>query len=120
MFIYSYVNTSGNWKNKKLCGNTTPEGRSVFTQFQVFQISRNELIRVYIELCNVFSHLFKLSYVNTALNQSAFRIHKCYVLKLFVKDNTAVLVCTILHVSLFHALNIYKIIYGYIKSSYKR
>jgi hypothetical protein len=37
--MYSYINTSGNWENEKLCGNTTPEGRSVFTQFQVFPIS---------------------------------------------------------------------------------
>ena len=33
VLIYSYINTSGNWKNEKLCGNTTPAGRSVFTQF---------------------------------------------------------------------------------------
>ena len=32
VLIYSYINTSGNWENEKLCGNTTPEGRSVFTQ----------------------------------------------------------------------------------------
>ena len=38
VLIYSYINTSGNWKNEKLCGNTTPAGRSVFTQFQVFPI----------------------------------------------------------------------------------
>ena len=36
VLIYSYINTSGNWKNEKLCGNTTPAGRSVFTQFRVF------------------------------------------------------------------------------------
>ena len=40
VLIYSYINTSGNWKNDKLCGNTTPAGRSVFTQFRVFQFSR--------------------------------------------------------------------------------
>ena len=28
--------------------------------------------------------VFTLSYVNTALNQSAFRIHKCYIIKYFV------------------------------------
>ena len=39
MLIYSYINTSGNWENEKLCGNTTPEGRSLFTQFRVFPIS---------------------------------------------------------------------------------
>ena len=38
VLIYSYINTSGNWKNEKLCGNTTPAGRSVFTQFRVFPI----------------------------------------------------------------------------------
>ena len=35
-----YINTSGNWENEKLCGNTTPEGRSVFIQFRVFPIPR--------------------------------------------------------------------------------
>ena len=30
VLIYSYINTSGNWKNEKLCGN--------FTQFRVFPI----------------------------------------------------------------------------------
>ena len=38
VLIYSYINTSGNWKNEKFCGNTTPAGRSVFTQFRVFPI----------------------------------------------------------------------------------
>ena len=33
VLIYSYINMSGNWENEKLCGNTTLEGRSVFTQF---------------------------------------------------------------------------------------
>jgi hypothetical protein len=28
-----YINTSGNWENEKLCGNTTPAGRGIFTQF---------------------------------------------------------------------------------------
>ena len=36
--MYSYINTSGNWENEKLCGNTTLEGRSVFTQFRVFDV----------------------------------------------------------------------------------
>ena len=36
VLMYSYINTSGNWKNEKLCGNTTAAERSVFTQFQVF------------------------------------------------------------------------------------
>ena len=25
VLIYSYINTSENWENEKLCGNTTPE-----------------------------------------------------------------------------------------------
>ena len=32
VLIYCYINTSGNWKNEKLCGNC------VFTQFRVFPI----------------------------------------------------------------------------------
>ena len=41
VLIYSYINTSGNWKNEKLCGNTTPAGRNVFSyNFEFFQFSR--------------------------------------------------------------------------------
>ena len=47
VLIYSYINTSGNWKNEKLCGNTTPAGRSVFTQFRVFPIFTSVDITVY-------------------------------------------------------------------------
>ena len=47
VLIYSYINTSGNWKNEKLCGNTTPAGRSVFTQFRVFPIFMSVDITVY-------------------------------------------------------------------------
>ena len=47
VLIYSYINTSGNWENEKLCGNTTPEGRSVFTQFRVIPISTSVDITVY-------------------------------------------------------------------------
>ena len=47
VLIYSYINTSGNWENEKLCGNTTPEGRSVFTQFRVFPISTSVDITEY-------------------------------------------------------------------------
>jgi hypothetical protein len=39
VLIYSYINTSRNWENEKECGNTTPEERSIFTQFRVFPIS---------------------------------------------------------------------------------
>ena len=38
VLIYSYINLSGNWKNEKLFGNTTPAGGSVFTQFRIFPI----------------------------------------------------------------------------------
>ena len=47
VLIYSYINTSGNWKNEKLCGNTTSAGRSVFTQFRVFPIFTSVDITVY-------------------------------------------------------------------------
>ena len=47
MLIYSYINTSGNWKNEKLCGNTTPAGRSVYTQFRDFPIFTSVDITVY-------------------------------------------------------------------------
>ena len=47
VLIYSYINTSGNWKNEKLRGNTTPAGRSVFVQFRVFPISTSVDITVY-------------------------------------------------------------------------
>ena len=47
VLIYSYINTSGNWKNAKLCGSTTPAGRSVFTQFRVFSIFTSVDITVY-------------------------------------------------------------------------
>jgi hypothetical protein len=42
-----YINTSGNWKKEKLCGNTTPEGWSVFTQYRVFPMSTSVDITVY-------------------------------------------------------------------------
>jgi hypothetical protein len=47
VLIYSYIKTSGNWENEKLCGNTTPEGRSVFTQFRVFPIFTSVDITIY-------------------------------------------------------------------------
>ena len=46
-FVNSERNTSGNWKNEKLCGNTTPAGRSVFTQFRVFPVFTSVDITVY-------------------------------------------------------------------------
>ena len=94
MLIYSHINTSGNWENEKLCGNTTPEGGSVFTQFQVFPISTSVDITVYQYGKNVLYFFYNiaqrsikkeisvltLSYINTALSQSAFRIYKCYII----------------------------------------
>ena len=47
VLIYSYINASGNCKNEKLCGNTTPAGRSVFTQFRVFPIFTSVDVTVY-------------------------------------------------------------------------
>ena len=54
VLIYSYINTSGNWKNEKLCGNTTLAGRSVFTQFRVFPIFTSVDITVYINTEKMF------------------------------------------------------------------
>ena len=47
VLIYSYINTSENWRNEKLCGNTTPAERSVFIQFRVFPIFTSIDITVY-------------------------------------------------------------------------
>ena len=97
VLIYSYINTSGNWKNEKLCGNTTPAGRSVFTQFRVFpiftsvditvrQYGKNVLYFFYNiaqrTLTKEWREIFRvdISYINTALSQSAFRIYKCYII----------------------------------------
>ena len=98
--IYSYINTSGNWENEKLCGNTTPEGRSVFTQFRVFPISTSVDITIYQNGKNVLYLFYNIarrntkkkkfsdvsvlttSYINTALSQSAFRIYKCYIISI--------------------------------------
>ena len=55
VLIYSYINTSGNWKNLKLCENTPPCGRRVSTQFLVFPISTRVDITVYQhEKCFIF------------------------------------------------------------------
>ena len=49
VLIYNYINTSGNLKNEKLCGNTTPAGRiyGFHTQFRVFPIFTSVDITVY-------------------------------------------------------------------------
>jgi hypothetical protein len=94
-----------NWENEKLYGNTTPEGRSVFIQFRVFPTSMSVDITVYQHGKNVLYFFYNiamskarrirkisvltsggkfpvltLSYINTALSQSAFRIYKCYIM----------------------------------------
>ena len=61
VLIYSYINTSGNWKNEKLCGNTTPAGRSVFTQFRVFPIFTSVDITVYQYGKNVLYFLYNIA-----------------------------------------------------------
>ena len=88
VLIYSYINTSGNWKNEKLCGNTTPAGRSVFRQFRVFPIFTSVDITVYQYGKNVlyfflWREIFRVDielYINTALSQSAFRIYKSHII----------------------------------------
>ena len=64
VLIYSYINTSGNWKNEKLCGNTTPEGRSVFTQFRVFPIFTSVDITVYQYGKNVLYFFYNITQRN--------------------------------------------------------
>ena len=89
--IYSYINASGIGKTR----NCVKTRRSVFTKFRVFPVSTSVDITVY--LCGIMFYIsfiiwnkkntkflqwmsggkfsvFTLSYVNTALNQSAFRI----------------------------------------------
>ena len=85
-------------------GNYMETGRGVFIQFRIFPTSTSVDITVYqygknvlylfynivmskarrMQKIFVFTSggkfsVFTLSYVNTALNQSAFRIHKCYI-----------------------------------------
>ena len=58
VLVYSYINTSGNSKNEKFCGNTTPAGRSVFTQFRVFPIFTSVDITVY-----QYGKMFYISFI---------------------------------------------------------
>ena len=55
VLIYSYVNTSGNWKNEKLCGNTTPEGRSYF----FYNIAQKTLTEEWQEILRVDIELYQ-------------------------------------------------------------
>jgi hypothetical protein len=91
-----YINTSGNWENEKL----KPEGRRVFPQFRVFPISTSVDITVYQYGKNVLYLFYNiaqrnikkfsdvsvliLSYINTALSQSAFTIYKCYIIICYI------------------------------------
>ena len=61
VLMYSYINTRENWKNEKLCGNTTPAGRSISIRKKCFMLFYNiaqrtlteksrEIFRVDIEL----------------------------------------------------------------------
>jgi hypothetical protein len=61
VLIYSYINTSGNWENEKLCGN----GRSAFTQFRVFPISTSVDITVYQYGKNVLYLFYNITQRNT-------------------------------------------------------
>ena len=67
--IYSYINTSGNWKNEKLCGNTTLAGRSVFTQFRVFPIFTSVDITVYQYGKNVLYFFYNIAQAFRTLPQ---------------------------------------------------
>ena len=75
MLIYSYINTSGNWKNEKLCGNTTPAGRSVFIQFRVFPIFTNVDITVYQYGKNVLYFFYNIAQrTSTEERREIFRV----------------------------------------------
>ena len=110
--IYSYINTSGIGRTRN-CMETrrpkVPEGWSVFIQFRIFPTStsvnilyisiRKKVLYLFynivmsnarmIRKISVFTSawrefsVFTLSYVSTALKQSAFRIHKCYIIKIY-------------------------------------
>ena len=59
LLIYSYINTSRNWKNEKLCGNMSPTGRSIFsTKFQIFPIFTSVDITVY-----QYGEMFYISFI---------------------------------------------------------
>ena len=75
MLIYSYINTSGNWKNEKLCGNTTPAGLSVFIQFRVFPIFTSVDITVYQYGKNVLYFFYNIAQrTSTEEWQEIFRV----------------------------------------------
>ena len=66
VLIYSYINPRENWKNSKLCENTSPCGRRVSTQFLVFPISTRVDITVYQHgKCFIFLKYNVFSYYQT-------------------------------------------------------
>ena len=86
VLIYSYINTSGNWKNEKLCGNTTPAGRSVFTQFRVFPIFTSVDITVYFFICAcqvIFFYFLQSDWLQqrAASYDILTVVQKCYFIK---------------------------------------
>ena len=64
MLIYSYINTSGNWENEKLCGNTTPETRrpkgGVFSHN--FEFSQFPRVLIDITVCQYGKNVLYLFY----------------------------------------------------------
>ena len=108
-YRYTVISTRVELEKREIVGNTTPEGRSVFTKFRVFPISTSVDITVYLYGKNVLYFFYNIaqedtkllqwmskgkfsvftsSYVNTAINQSAFRILKCYIIKRNVSMGT--------------------------------
>ena len=69
-----YINRSGNWKNEKLYGNTTPEGRSVFTQYRVFPISTSVDKTVYQYGKNVLYLFYNIAQRN--IKKEMFRLFR--------------------------------------------
>ena len=60
VLIYSYINTSGNWKNEKLCGNTTPAyqyGKNVLYFF--YNIAQRTLKKEWREIFRVDIELYQ-------------------------------------------------------------
>jgi hypothetical protein len=69
-----YINTSGNWKKEKLCGNGTPEGWSVFTQYRVFPMSTSVDITVYQYGKNVLYLFYNIAQRN--IKKEIFRLFR--------------------------------------------
>ena len=106
VLIYSYINTSGIGKTRNC----------METQFRVFPTSTSVDITIYQYGKNVLYFFYNiamskarrkrkisvftsggkfpvltLSYINTALSQSAFRIYKCYIIMYILTPITAIL-----------------------------